>query len=550
MAKGIKYKVGGEVRVSIRDMLGVKKLKKHTTQKGAKEEEKEKKEEKEKEKTEKEEKKEEKEKKEKKEKEKKEKKEKKKKKEKKEKKKEKKEKKEEEQKKEKDPGFLHRNPGPLRPEKKKHKKEKKEKKEKYADPSAGPELTCEEIDRRVAEARKENKRKYLREDVKQIQKELDSRKRTPLIPVRGEFNQQSPPKEISVGSDCSGLGSELYALRLANIKYVSRFASECKTALHEIYKTVHGVSHVIETDATKQSPSRPKVEVYVAGPPCQSWSSMGKRTGLSDMKGRGIVFRDCLDYVASKRPRVAIFENVGGLKSHFASEFLDILTILEKANYHVSWDLMNALDNGLPQQRLRVYIVAIARESLKHEFTFPKRLKTTPPVEKFLDNNAWHQQYQSQVAKRNLTTGNEKLSNEGAAPRVNTCFIDVYSSPKFAQAKASVCPCITATRGSQGGFHITNQGRMTTHEELARLQGWTSPAFARMRKSGSLKTIGHALGNGMSINVLYRLLPRVLFAAGLLNEKPYDIWKHVDFTKQSEGFHVLPDGMYDGFVGL
>ena len=54
----------------------------------------------------------------------------------------------------------------------------------------------------------------------------------------------------------------------------------------------------------------------------------------------------------------------------------------------------------------------------------------------------------------------------------------------------------------------------------------------------------------MSINVLYRLLPRVLFAAGLLNEKPYDIWKHVDFTKQSEGFHVLPDGMYDGFVGL
>ena len=387
-----------------------------------------------------------------------------------------------------------------------------------------------------------------RAEMKEIQKELNIKKCKPLVPVRGMFNQGSPPTRVRVGSDCSGLGSELYALKLAKIECVSEFASECKTALHEIFWSIHeGRRHSIETDATNPSTTRTNVDLYVAGPPCQSWSTMGKRAGLADMKGRGIVFYSCLTYVKTKRPRVAVFENVAGLKSHFAREFLDILSCLEKANYHVTWDLINALDNGVPHQRSRVYIVAIARESLKHEFTFPRKLKTIPPVDLFLDNNPWRglPPQQGEIARRNICEQSRKLADEGAEPQTKTCFIDVYSSPTFTQSKAGVCPCITATRGSQGGFHITNQRRMTSHEELARLQGWTSPAFERMRRRGNLKLIGHALGNGMSVNVLYRVLPRALYSAGLLKKKTIDVWKHVNFAKADRTqFKMLPDDMY------
>ena len=42
--------------------------------------------------------------------------------------------------------------------------------------------------------------------------------------------------------------------------------------------------------------------------------------------------------------------------------------------------------------------------------------------------------------------------------------------------------------------------------------------------------MGHALGNAMSGNVLDRLIPRALFAAGLLPSPPCDFWARPDFT--------------------
>jgi len=40
----------------------------------------------------------------------------------------------------------------------------------------------------------------------------------------------------------------------------------------------------------------------------------------------------------------------------------------------------------------------------------------------------------------------------------------------------------------------------------------------------SAAQMGHMLGNGMSVNVLGRILPRALFAAGLIASLPHDHW--------------------------
>jgi hypothetical protein len=47
----------------------------------------------------------------------------------------------------------------------------------------------------------------------------------------------------------------------------------------------------------------------------------------------------------------------------------------------------------------------------------------------------------------------------------------------------------------------------------------------------------------MRVNVLVRLLPRVLHSAGLLKAKPRDIWKHMS-SKNAKAFKTLPDDMY------
>ncbi len=59
----------------------------------------------------------------------------------------------------------------------------------------------------------------------------------------------------------------------------------------------------------------------------------------------------------------------------------------------------------------------------------------------------------------------------------------------------------------------------------------------------SPKDVAHAIGDAMSSNILYRVLSRALFTAGLIKEKPKDIWKHLT-SGQVRRARVLPDDIY------
>ena len=238
--------------------------------------------------------------------------------------------------------------------------------------------------------RPDNARDAFKEALKEAKVKLESMQGHSLKPRLGMRNQKSKcaPKMLTLGSDCSGLGAERYALRLAGIKVTSKFASEINSRVADLYRKVHETSTEFIHKDVRKPPNRlhgsdyhVPVDLYVAGPPCQAWSTMGKRQGLADLKGRGIVFFDCLEYVRESRPKVVVFENVIGLKRHFAMEFLDIMTILkDQCNYDVTWQIMDSKDNGVPQSRQRVYIVAIASECLKHKFSFPQKLRLVPDM--------------------------------------------------------------------------------------------------------------------------------------------------------------------------
>jgi hypothetical protein len=94
-----------------------------------------------------------------------------------------------------------------------------------------------------------------------------------------------------------------------------------------------------------------------------------------------------------------------------------------------------------------------------------------------------------------------------------------------------------------------NQKRMTTTDELGRLQGFPTWAVDKMLStSANAGDIRFAIGNAMSVNVLVRLLPRVLHSAGMLKAKPRDIWKHMS-SKSAKAFKKLPDDMYGATDG-
>ena len=81
---------------------------------------------------------------------------------------------------------------------------------------------------------------------------------------------------------------------------------------------------------------------------------------------------------------------------------------------------------------------------------------------------------------------------------------------------------------------------MTSLWELAGLQGVPRPVLERMLATGqSCRSIGGALGDAMSINVLMRVLGQALLSAGLVDAPLPDIWE-----KSSHVVGRMPDALY------
>lgn len=108
----------------------------------------------------------------------------------------------------------------------------------------------------------------------------------------------------------------------------------------------------------------PSATVWTAGFPCQdlSLARMGPRSGLRGNQSG--LFHEFVRLVRGGMPRVIVLENVHGLlSSHGGRDFAIILKALDGLGYGVAWRVLNSKDFGVPQQRRRVFIVAVHRDA-------------------------------------------------------------------------------------------------------------------------------------------------------------------------------------------
>lgn len=167
------------------------------------------------------------------------------------------------------------------------------------------------------------------------------------------------------------------------------FSSEIKPYAVSVYKDnfpndkVHG-------DITKiSSKDIPDFDVLLAGFPCQAFSSAGKRQGFLDT--RGTLFFEVERILKEKRPRAFILENVEGLVTHDRADrnspigdtLKTILKVTEKLGYLVSWNVLNGVDFGIPQNRKRIFIVG----SLSAEVPLDFAKIEQPTLKSILEEN-------------------------------------------------------------------------------------------------------------------------------------------------------------------
>ena len=356
--------------------------------------------------------------------------------------------------------------------------------------------------------------------------------------VRRRHKDDSAQLALRVGTDCSGLDVPVAVLenimggRNRRIHHVFSSESDAKTRdilLHNFSPDFHysdlarrPASLSASSSVASELPSSadlPRLDVYVAGFPCQAFSSAGLSAGVRDE--RGTLWVHIVRFISVALPRSVVLENVVGLtRGPHKGVFNAMMELLNSmGEYWWYHRILDTVEYGVPQSRPRVYIVGIRRSDAKAPFEWPAPAASPPQLDDFLD------------VERPITPTDvaEKLPPEGTRRRrmVMEVLEDLMSkgqNPLTTPAVYSVdnrhptlmlncSPCLTQSRTRGYGHWLVHRCRFMTTREMFKLQGldpnrWACPGHV------SDTHFRACLGNAMSGNVLKAVLLAVLEAIG------------------------------------
>lgn len=186
---------------------------------------------------------------------------------------------------------------------------------------------------------------------------------------------------ISLFSGCGGLDRGF-----ENSGFNVIWANDNDKNILDTYKYNHPNTEIVIGDISKIPSKDIPNEVFglIGGPPCQSWSAAGNGLGINDPRGK--LFFEYIRILEDKKPLFFLAENVKGMLSEKHKESVDLIkTLLDKAGYNVTINLVNSADYGVPQKRERVIIVGY-RNDLNLEFTLPNKNVNQTLVKEYLED--------------------------------------------------------------------------------------------------------------------------------------------------------------------
>lgn len=177
---------------------------------------------------------------------------------------------------------------------------------------------------------------------------------------------------ISLFAGCGGLD-----LGFEKAGFNVIWANEYDTTIHDTYRFNHPNTILNTSDIRKlKGTDIPDCDGIIGGPPCQAWSEGGKRLGIEDSRGQ--LFFDYIRIVNEKKPKFFVIENVRGILSEEHKRTLSVFVkLLTNAGYKINYELLNAADYKVPQDRYRVFFIGI-RNDFKFEYIFPDAVCETP----------------------------------------------------------------------------------------------------------------------------------------------------------------------------
>lgn len=323
-------------------------------------------------------------------------------------------------------------------------------------------------------------------------------------------------KKLTVGSLFAGVGGTCIGFKDAGFDVV--WANELDPHAAKTYRENFPETEMIEQDITTLNPETlKKVDILLAGFPCQAFSIAGYRKGFEDERGN--LFFDVMRLAKVIKPKVIFLENVKNLQSHDAGNTYKVIKeTLEAHGYHVSEKVLNSMEYGnVPQNRERIYVVAFKKAVYHQNFSFPEAIERTVKITDIVDANESDMRFF-------YTPGKYPNYDEMIAETIHskeTCYQirRVY----IRENKSNVCPTLTANMGT-GGHNVplvlTDKGvRKLTPRECFLLQGF--PKTFKFPENMSLGHLYKQAGNSVTAPVITRIARQIAAAMDVTAENEY-----------------------------
>ena len=196
------------------------------------------------------------------------------------------------------------------------------------------------------------------------------------------------------------MGGATFGLRRSGIRHRVVGYSEVDEDAIELYQynfpNVRNLGDITKIDP-KNNRQCPDFDLFTGGFPCQPFSTVGKRQGQEDERGRGTLFCDIIRICEVKQPQYILLENVKGLLTgKMRATFEIILDELHRIGYDTRYAVLNSKDYGIPKTRERLWIFGYLGQ-------LPDSFKIVPTEEHlqgyladFLDANPAPELYKTQ----------------------------------------------------------------------------------------------------------------------------------------------------------
>lgn len=385
----------------------------------------------------------------------------------------------------------------------------------------------------------------------------------------------------------NGIGAFSYALKLLGVEVGEQVYCEIDKDANKTYRANNKLNLSKFINDINKLLTLVKVgerfDILVQTPPCQSFSSQGKRVGLKSLNGN--LFLTAIKLQKKVDSSIVIYENVEGLVTHEKLIFtyqrengeqfqtrdkidkkeleLQNLTLISKVEdsyaslinpeydgkkksigltlriieeqllederYNYYFKVINAADCGAPQNRQRIFIIGIKKE-LDKGFKFPENIDLKFTVEDILENN-----YDDSHVFSNPNNYELALSNQTKRQnRIHT--YGKYQEIKYqTDSRVSypyVAPAITT--GNNNYFKVGNTVRKLTHHENKRIHGFKDDFIFPVSKTAA----NCQNGNTVAPLVYTRILESLIHSLKPVNSDTKFIHKQVS-NKYSMNYQFM-----------